>query len=362
MPRMRVRLSEWEIGFVDLACAYYGLARGEYIEHLVRGIPCVPASEGAAREGTTRRKAVRRGTDEWSRRTQYVRLVLGARGRAALLAAARNDNVSVTEYVARHATRTETYFGTDVVCASLDAAATELGRLGITLNECARLANTAALVAAREPLDEGEIWTYVSDCCEYAEGARYSARLLRRALDEVEAGLGEAGEEETGLVHGERGGARDRQTARKRERNEPGGVDSIADLQGSKRTVQIRLSRDEVSELDDCRSFTGLSRSKWVLLTCTPLYPEWRPIDVLSAHRMIVEMVRERTNVRQATDALARAMERVPEVAEARDDVIDNLVPIAKTIDRALPVVRRRINLTRVVVRDGDAQDACKEG
>ena len=42
MPRMRVRLSEWEIGFVDLACAYYGLARGEYIEHLVRGIPCVP--------------------------------------------------------------------------------------------------------------------------------------------------------------------------------------------------------------------------------------------------------------------------------------------------------------------------------
>lgn len=55
-------------------------------------------------------------------------------------------------------------------------------------------------------------------------------------------------------------------------------------------------------------------------------------------------------------------MERVPEVAEARDDVIDNLVPIAKTIERALPVVRRRINLTRVVVRDGDAQDACEEG
>ena len=139
-------------------------------------------------------------------------------------------------------------------------------------------------------------------------------------------------------------------------------MDSIADLQGSKRTIQIRLSRDEVSELDDCRSFTGLSRSKWVLLTCTPLYPEWRPIDVLSAHRMIVEMVRERTNVRQATDALARAMERVPEVAEAHDDVIGNLAPIAKTIERALPVVRRRINLTRVVVRDGDAQDACEEG
>jgi hypothetical protein len=99
-----------------------------------------------------------------------------------------------------------------------------------------------------------------------------------------------------------------------------------------------------------------------VLLTCTPLYPEWRPIDVLSAHRMIVEMVRERTNARQAMDALARAMERVPEVAEARDDVMGNLAPIAKTIERALPVVRRRINLTRVVVRDGDAQDACKEG
>ena len=80
MPRIRVRMSEWEIGFVDLACAYYGLARGEYIEHLVRGIPCVPASEGAARDGATRRKAVRRGTDVWSRRTQYVRLVLGARG------------------------------------------------------------------------------------------------------------------------------------------------------------------------------------------------------------------------------------------------------------------------------------------
>lgn len=46
MPRMRVRLSEWEIGFVDLASAYYGLSRGEYVEHLVRGIPCVPASEG----------------------------------------------------------------------------------------------------------------------------------------------------------------------------------------------------------------------------------------------------------------------------------------------------------------------------
>lgn len=69
-----------------------------------------------------------------------------------------------------------------------------------------------------------------------------------------------------------------------------------------------------------------------------------------------------RANANQAMDALARAMERVPEVAEARDDVIGNLAPIAKTIERALPVVRRRINLTRVVVRDGDAQDACKEG
>ena len=99
-----------------------------------------------------------------------------------------------------------------------------------------------------------------------------------------------------------------------------------------------------------------------MLLTCTPLYPEWRPIDVLSAHRMIVEMVRERTNANQAMDALARAMERVPEVAEARDDVIGNIAPIAKTIDRALPVVRRQINQTRVVARDGDAQDACEEG
>ena len=132
MPRIRVHMSDWEIGIVDLACAYYSLSRGEYIERLVRGIPCVPASEGATRDGATRRKAVRRGTDEWSRRTQHVRLVLGARGRAALIAAARNDNVSVTEYVARHATRTETYFGTDVVCASLDAAATELGQTGTT--------------------------------------------------------------------------------------------------------------------------------------------------------------------------------------------------------------------------------------
>jgi hypothetical protein len=362
MPRIRVRMSEWEIGFVDLACAYYGLSRGEYMEHLVREIPCVPASRGASRDMAVNRKTMRRGTDEWSRRTQYVRLVLGACGRAALLAEARRDGVSVTEYVARHATKAETYFGTDVVCASLDAATTELGRLGITLNECARLANTAALVAAREPLDEGEFWTYVSDCCEYAAGARYNGRLLRRALDEVEAGLGGAGEKETGLVHGERGDARDCQKARQGERNEPGVLDSLPGLQGSKRTIQIRLSRDEVYELDDCREPTGLSRSKWVLLTCTPLYPDWRPIDVLSAHRLIVEMVRERTNAKQAMDALARAMERVPEVAAARDDVIDNLVPIAKTIDRALPVVRRRINLTRVVVRDGDAQDACEEG
>lgn len=362
MPRIRVRMSEWEIGFVDLACAYYGLSRGEYMEHLVRGVPCVPASRGASRDMAMHQKARRRGTDEWSRRTQYVRLVLGERGRAALLAAACNDDMSVTEYVARHATKTETYFGTDIVCASLDAVTTELGRLGSTLNECARLANTAALVAAREPLDEGEFWTYVSDCCEYAAGARYNGRLLRRALDEVEAGLGGAEEEETGLVHGERGDARDCQKARQGERNEPGGLDSLPGLQGSKRTIQIRLSRDEVYELDDCRGFTGLSRSKWVLLTCTPLCPDWRPIDVLSAHRLIVEMVRERTNVKQTTDALARAMERVPEVAAARDDVIDNLVPIAKTIDRALPIVRRRINQTRVVVRDGDAQDACEEG
>lgn len=32
MPRMRVRMSEWGIGIVDL-------------EHLVRGIPCVPAEK-----------------------------------------------------------------------------------------------------------------------------------------------------------------------------------------------------------------------------------------------------------------------------------------------------------------------------
>ena len=44
MPRIRVHMSDWEIGIVDLACAYYSLSRGEYIERLVRGIPCVPAS------------------------------------------------------------------------------------------------------------------------------------------------------------------------------------------------------------------------------------------------------------------------------------------------------------------------------
>lgn len=348
--RIRVRMSEWETNMLDALCVRFGLTHGEYLEHVALGIACADADPGMPSRpcGAIERRSPR--SDKWTSRTQSVYLTLGTAGCESLVSEARRSGISVAEHVARHATRPETFLGTDVSCESLDAATSQLGQLGITLNECARLANNAAIVAAREPLDEGEFWTYVSDCCECAEGARYDGRLLRRALDVVEAGLGGA-EEEASDVHGEREGWREVAQAGGREGVEPRGVGTdAAPLRGRPRSITVKLSKDELYELDDCRA--GLSRSKWVLLTCTPLYPDWRPVDVLSAHRLIVEMVRETTNIRQTFDALARVMEYVPEVAEARDDVIDSLAPIAAVIDRALPVVRKRINQTRVVVRD----------
>lgn len=321
MARLRCRLTEEELQTVDFYCALFGLTRSEYMHRVVTGEPLRPAALEAARRRDTTPSRLRRAPVPGERRKHYVKLTLGREGRASLMSCARSEGVSVAEYIARHATKLETYFGDDADAAAttegLSRAADGLGALGLVLNDLARSANTMAMIARRQSEgDEADMercalraWRDVEDAPAY-EGR---VRAAVGALEAYWRGDGEADEggEDVALGDGGGHGGGGGDGAQEGDGGRPpaGGVAQARAAGPGRagaqaRTVTVRLSESEVQILDGAALYSGLTRSQWVLVSCTPLYPGWVAVDTYEVARVETELGHQAANVGQALRAL----------------------------------------------------------
>lgn len=296
MARLQCRLTEDELRTVDFYCELFGLSRSEYMRRVATGRPLRPAALEAAMRGEAAPPRPRRAPVAREPRRHNVKLTLGREGRASLLSCASSEGVSVAEYVARHATVLETYFGKSADAAAtaegLSRAADGLGVLGLVLNGLARAANTMAMIARRQgDGDEADMercanraWRAVEDLPAY-EGR------VRAVVGTLEAYLGADGPGAEGEAGRTRAGGAASVTA-----PGPGG--------GKARTVTVSLSETEVQILDGASLYSGLTRSQWVLVSCTPLYPGWVAVDTYEVARIETELGHQAANVGQALRAL----------------------------------------------------------
>lgn len=321
MARLRCRLTEEESRTVDFYCALFGLTRSEYLRRVATGGPLRPAALEAEMRRDATPSRLRRAPVPGERRKHYVKLTLGRRGRASLLSCARSEGASVAEYVARHATKLETYFGDDADAAAttegLSRAADGLGALGLVLNDLARSANTMAMISRRQGEgDEADMercalraWRDVGDAPAF-EGR---VRAAVGALESYWRGDGEGDESETSATLGDGGGhgGGGGGGAHAGEGGRPlaGGMAQAGAAEPGRpgaqaRTVTVRLSESEVQMLDGAALYSGLTRSQWVLVSCTPLYPGWAAVDTYEVARIETELGHQAANVGQALRAL----------------------------------------------------------
>lgn len=208
-----------------------------------------------------------------------MQLTLGPAGRAALLAEAAREGTTATGLVAARATSPRSFSGAPARVRPLDdgllGGMRECGRW---VNMAARAANTVALAAARDPVDEGEAWSWgrqALGCAEVAVEHLWQDAAARDALAEQ---AGDGPRAPSGAFAGEGPGR-----------------------------VCVRLSGGELSALDACARGAGLARSQWVLVSCTPLLPGWRAADAEGAAALAAEADRQRANITQLRGAARRA-------------------------------------------------------
>lgn len=321
MVRLRCRLTEDELRTVDFYCELFGLTRSEYMHRVVTGEPLRPAALEAAMRGEATAARLRRAPVAREPRRHHVMLALGREGRASLLSCASSEGVSVSEYVARHTTVLETYFGDDADASAttegLSRAADGLGALGLVLNDLARSANTMAMIARKQGEgDEADMercanraWRDVEDLPAYEGRVRAAVGALE-SYWRGDGGEGEGGETVAlGDGNGHGGGGGEGAQAGAGGRPRAGGVAQVraagpGDGGGKARTVTVSLSETEVQILDGAALYSGLTRSQWVLVSCTPLYPGWVAVDTYEVARIETELGHQVANVGQALRAL----------------------------------------------------------
>lgn len=106
----------------------------------------------------------------------------------------------------------------------------------------------------------------------------------------------------------------------------------------------MRLSSTEVRLLDAAALYACLARSQWVLVSCTPLYPGWVPIDPYETARVGAELGREAANMAQAVkalDSLGEGYADLAHEARGRTDALRAAAWRGRDVARAL-VVRAR--------------------
>lgn len=357
MARLQCRLTDDEMRTVDFYCDLFGLTRSEYLRRVATGGPLRPAALEAAVRVVDAPTRPRRAPVPGERRRHHVMLTLGRMGRESLLSCAASEGVSASEYVARHATRLETHFGADADASAtaegLVRAADGLGALGLVLNDLARAANTMAMIARRQAAgDKADMERCALAAWRDLEDASLLAGRIGEAVTLLDGhwGLDGTGEGDTlghgggagrggggGAEAGSGGGAIPRGVAEAGAAG-PGGEG------GEGRTVTVRLSSTEVRLLDAAALYACLARSQWVLVSCTPLYPGWVPIDPYETARVGAELGREAANMAQAVkalDSLGEGYADLAHEARGRTDALRAAAWRGRDVARAL-VVRAR--------------------
>lgn len=354
---LRLRLTSDEVALLDGLCELSGVTREEYVTARImeRPVPfrvdksrLAESKTHAAAPGRTYRKRVPGGR---SRRPML--LTVGTSGRLSIQLEARREGTSVSSLVARRATTgPEGAEALERESRAVERAVGLVRAFGYATNEVARAANSAALVARREHVDLAELGRLLGDACALvgeAEGLEGSLGAVEKITkepghgreDRAIEGSPDADRPREGEEDGGRGGR-------------PGGeVGARAPLpaEDGRRTVYVRLRPREAEEIREIACSLGLTTGEWVLVSCTRMFPRWRPFDTSEGMRLVRELAREATNLRQARSALGavRAV-ATGELLALADDVLAFVDWVEPRVATLRDGVLRRVLDARVVI------------
>lgn len=354
---LRLRLTSDEVALLDGLCELSGVTREEYVTARIMGRP-VPfrPDRGRLADGKAPTKSVERAyrkREAGKRSRRSMRLTVGSSGRRCLRLEAQEEGTSVSSLVAcRATTGPEGAKALERESRAVERAVGLVRAFGYATNEVARAANSAALVAKRERVDFAELGRFLRE----ASNLVIEAEGLEGSLEAVEKIV-------KGSVYGrEKDAAEDSTDAdRPRKGEEDGGsgrcargeVGTLATLptDGAGRTVLVWLRPREAEEIREIADSLNLTTGEWVLVSCTRMFPRWRPFDTFEGMRLVRELAREGTNLRQARSALCAVRAAATgEPLALTDDVlafVDRVEPRVATLRDG---VLRRVLDARVVI------------
>jgi hypothetical protein len=285
------------------------------------------AFERAARRGPRAKIRYGKAADREKRDTQMW-LTLGPKGARFVREEARRRGVSVASYVGDMATRGTTYFGgPTVIRDELEEPLMYLQGFGYTLNELARALNAARLVASQDEVDLEELARHVARASNMCEQMQYGSE---HALA-IEA-LG--GDDDVEWL-----------------REGPSIYERTPDDAPSDGVIHVRLSELEAWTIRSTAEDLSLTPGHWVVVSCTPLCPKFRPFDRGFGLDISLELVRQRTNLTQAMSALRFVSEVAPsEYAPFDDWIMGTLEGRLVEIDRCQEIIMARVAFSSAVV------------
>lgn len=111
------------------------------------------------------------------------------------------------------------------------------------------------------------------------------------------------------------------------------------------------LRPGEVEEIREIADSLCLTTGEWVLVSCTRMFPRWRPFDTFEGMRLVRELAREATNLRQTRSALdaVRAV-ATGEMLALADEVLAFVDRVEPRVDTLRGGVLRRVLDARAVI------------
>lgn len=317
--RLRVRMTTEELELLDHLCELNGVTRTEWFETRIMGRPVVFDPERALAAAMVRERKARVRRDVTSRlrkrhgvkATSQLRLTLGPVGVPALKDAARFAGCTLALLVEERASQPLTHFGVTAEVPELDSETLGLlSSLGEVANDLAHALNLAALYASRGELDTSRGEGALAAACTAADDCVHMTFVYRYVTRELE-GKDAEGRDREGQHHRVGGGSERGEEESEGERQEPRGVAEgpsaeAKDSRGAKGSINVRIRKREADEIRDIAAAVGLTTGAWVLVSCTALYPRYRPFDVEEGARLALELTRQDVNARQTLRALDR--------------------------------------------------------
>lgn len=280
-------------------------------------------------------------------------LTVGTSGRRALRLEAYEAGVSVSCLVAARSTNAPVNEGDlEQEGRAVERAVGLVRAFGYATNEIARAANSAAIVARRERVDLAELSRLLGDACSLvyeAEGLEGSLDAVEKIAKESRDGREDRSGEDSPDANRPRKGEEDGVRGG-RARGEVGAHAPLPTEDG-RRTVYVRLRPREAETIREIADSLCLTTGEWVLVSCTRMFPRWRPFDTFEGMRLVRELAREATNLRQARSALGavRAV-ATDELQALADDVLEFVERVEPRVDMLRAGVLRRVLDARVVI------------